>query len=327
MTRRICLSIALLAVLALFWLGASRADGPTPAPSTTQPASAPVPRRGPVTVTVFSTNDIHEHMRGFARIAARVKAAKRIDPNVLFLDAGDAIGGGGHAALAHTWGEAMWRLMAAAGYDAVVFGNHCHGIRKSRIIELGKKYPDFPMLMANVDWKKETEDLSERFPPYKIFRLKGVTVGVIGACSHDMRNARPSRRFAVYYEPAAVHKWVPVVRKEADIVIAITHQYEDHDYKTGSGPNAPDLIVGGHSHGATATVWGKEQKSYLVKAGKYSRYLGKVVMTWDGRKISKIEGKVTKVDPEWPEEPLVKRLHDEYIQAWKATQVEEPKKK
>jgi len=318
MRARFASAAAVLAALLLILLPLGCAlsvptDAPAENPAAAPPKPAP-PAQGVVTITVFNTGDIHEHTAGLARIAARVKAARKKDPNVLFFDAGDAIGGYGEEPLAVTKGEAMFRLMIAAGYDACVFGNHCHGLGKIRFGELGRKYPKFPLLIANVQWRQDEKELAKRFPPYKIFRLKGVTVAVIGACSHDVRYAR-RHRFAVYYEPQAVHRLVPILRKKADIVIAITHQYEKHDYITASGPNAPDLIVGGHSHGAAATPYGREKKSYLLKAGKYTRYLGTVTLKWDGKKIIERTGNVVRVGKDWPEDAGVKAIRDEYFKA------------
>jgi len=333
--RRVRFPLAIVVLLAMVWVVAASVlagDQPSAEPAkeaaATQPATTQPATTRPVvaTVTVFCTGDIHEHTDGLARIAARVKAAKKDDPNVLFFDAGDMMGGYGAEALAVTRGEAMYRLMIASGYDACVFGNHCHGAGKKRIIELLRKYPKFPLLAANIDWRKEEEDHSKLIPPYKIFQLKGVKVAVIGASSHDTRYAR-GNRFAVYYEVQAVHMLVPEMRKQADIVVAITHQYEEHDYALANSPNAPDLIVGGHSHGATATLWGRAKNSYLLKAGKYTRYLGMVQLKWDGEKIVEKTGKVVRVEKDWPEDEEVKAIRDSYFEEYRKKQEQEAAEK
>jgi 2',3'-cyclic-nucleotide 2'-phosphodiesterase (5'-nucleotidase family) len=317
------LPLAFVILLALVWVVAASvlaSDQPSAGAAKEAAATQPATTRPVVaTVTVFCTGDIHEHTAGLARIAGYVKAAKAKDSNVLLFDAGDMMGGFGEEALAVTKGEAMYRLMIAAGYDACVFGNHCHGAGKGRIIELLRKYPKFPLLAANIDWRKEPEDLSKLLPPYKIFQLKGVKVAVIGASSDDLRYAR-GNRFAVYYQVQAVHMLVPELRKRADIVVAITHEYEEQDYALANSPNAPDLIVGGHSHGATATLWGRAKNSYLLKAGKYTRYLGMVQLKWDGEKIVEKTGKVVRVEDDWPEDAEVKAIRAPYFEEYRKKQ-------
>jgi 2',3'-cyclic-nucleotide 2'-phosphodiesterase (5'-nucleotidase family) len=305
------------------------ASGPAPQ---SQPATGPAPQTQPakeeVTVTVFATGDLHEHTSYFARIAGYVKAAKEDDPNVLLMDAGDMCGGYGEQAMGVTRGEAMFALISAMGYDACILGNWDYGMGKDRILELCGKFPKFPLLMANVQWGEEDEESAKLIPPYRIFELEGVKVAVVGTGSHDMRYAR-RKRFAIYYEVDAVHIFVPELRKQADIVIAVTHQYEKHDYKAASGPNAPDLIVGGHSHGAYTHAYGREKKSFIVKSGPYGRRLGVVKITWDGEKITGIEGELLRIGDDWPVDEEVKSIREKYMKAWeesKAAKAAEKKK-
>jgi 2',3'-cyclic-nucleotide 2'-phosphodiesterase (5'-nucleotidase family) len=191
---------------------------------------------------------------------------------------------------------------------------------KARILELCGKYPRFPLLMANVQWADDEKEVAKRIPPYRIFKLEGVTVAVIGTGSHDMRYAR-KERFAVGYQPAAIHHWVPILRKKADIVIAVTHQYEGSDHGTASGPNAPDLIVGGHSHGAYARPYGKEKKCYIIKVKAYCRLLGVVKIKWDGERIVECTGELLDVrKADWPDDPKVKALRKQYFDAFEASQ-------
>jgi len=276
--------------------------------ATTQPATRPVV----ATVTIFNTGDIHEHTTNLARVAAHVKAAKAKDPNVLLLDAGDMVGGYGEKAMGITRGAAMFALLTAMGYDACILGNWEYTLGKDRILELCREYPKFPLIMSNVKWEEDEKDLPKLIPAYKIFQLKGVKVAVIGTGSHDMRYAR-RRRFAIYQQAAMIHHLMPTLRKEADIVVAVTHQYEGEDYATASGPNAPDLIVGGHSHGAYAHPYGREKKCYIIKPGAYARRLGVVRIEWDGKKIVSCEGSLLNITKDWPEDEEVKALREKFI--------------
>lgn len=300
-------------------IAAIGAAEPGPPAAQGNQAAASQAESKPVTITVFSTGDVHEHTANLARIAGYVKAAKKKDPNCLLLDAGDMTGGYGEKALAITRGDAVWALLTAAGYDGCILGNWDYGLGKARVLELCRKYPKFPLLMANVQWSDQEKEIAKLIPPYKVFQLEGVKVAVIGTGAHDMRYAR-KERFAVGFQPPAIQQLVPVLRKQADIVIAVTHQYEGEDYATASGPNAPDLIVGGHSHGAYAHTYGKQKKCFIIKAKAYCRLLGVVKIKWDGRRIVECTGELLDVrKSDWPEDPQVKPLRQKFFDA------EEPK--
>jgi 2',3'-cyclic-nucleotide 2'-phosphodiesterase (5'-nucleotidase family) len=282
------------------------------APATqTQPTTAPA--QGTTTVTFYVTADLHEHTTTLPRIAGYVKAAKAKGPNVLLLDAGDLVNTG-EKAMQITQGEAMVSLLAAAGYDACVLGNHDYSRGKSRLLDLCRKYPGFPLLMANVKWEAGEQEWAARIPRWKLLKLHGLTVGIIGTGSNDLRYAARSR-FAVYYQPAVVHQLVPVVRKQADIVVALTHQFEQQDWETACGPDAPDLILGGHSHGAYFRTYGQGGRSYILKPGPYGRKLGRVVLTWDGTKIVQRDGSLLDVQKDWPVDEAVRALRQKYVAA------------
>jgi len=307
--------VAALTAAAAAPLAALRGSEPR-APATTQPAAtrpATGPAKKAVTVTIYATGDLHEHTNWLPYIAGYVKAAKARDPNTLLVDAGDLVNHG-EQAMKITRGEGMVSLMAASGYDACVLGNHDFSRGKNRLLELCRKYPAFPLLMANVKWEPAEAEWAKRIAPFRIFKLQGVTVAVVGTASHDLRYATRDR-FAVYYQVAAVHRYVPYLRKHSDIVVALTHQYEKYDWRTACGPNAPDLILGGHSHGAYFRPYGQEKKSYILKPGPYGRKLGRVRIKWDGKKIVSRQGELLDVKKDWPTDKKTAELRQKYIDA------------
>ena len=120
-------------------------------------------------LTILHTNDLHGHIRpwsgwegeladktigGFDRIAAVVKQVRAETPNVLLLDAGDALGDTMIADL--TKGRAILELMNAVGYDALSIGNHEPDFTAAALREWigGAK---FPVLAANVIRARDRE--------------------------------------------------------------------------------------------------------------------------------------------------------------------------
>lgn len=93
-------------------------------------------------ITIYHTNDLHANavpfkapyvskdrlVGGFANIATIVKDAKKNNPGVLFLDAGDYFTGPYLSTL--TQGEAIIDIMNEMSFDAASVGNHefDHGV-------------------------------------------------------------------------------------------------------------------------------------------------------------------------------------------------------
>lgn len=298
----------------LYLTSETKGQGPSPLLEV-PPAAADAIKTA--TLTVYNTGDLHEHTNNLSRIAQYVRTAKKLDPNCLFFDAGDITGGGGESEMAVTGGDAMWSMMAAMGYDGGVLGNHDYNKGIVRLEEITRKYPAFPLLMANAAWSDEQKKigLDKLMPPTKIVKMQGLTVGIVGVGSHDMRYAAAPRVPATFAPPAVKHH-VPLLRKQGcDVVVAITHQYEDDDYwKTATGENYPDLIVGGHSHGGYSTPYGygAVKNSFIVKAGPYGKCIGVVQFTYDltNKKLIDRIGDIVRVDDAWPEAPDVKALRE-----------------
>ncbi|HRH39457.1 MAG TPA: bifunctional UDP-sugar hydrolase/5'-nucleotidase, partial [Flavobacteriales bacterium] len=111
----------------------------------------------------------------------------------------------------------------------------------------------FPMLAANI----YTDNGERMFPPYKIFSLGGVRVGVMGLTTEDtLKMSAPDNVKGVQFRGvvAEAAKVVPELRAKSDIVIAATHMghYENGNHGTQAEGDVEmarqvlgiDLIVG-----------------------------------------------------------------------------------
>ena len=272
-------------------------------------AEGKVPAKG-ATVTLYTTGDLHEHSGPLVRIAGYVRQQKKADPNTLLLDAGDFLNKG-EKALAATEGEGMVAIMTAAGYDACALGNHDYMYSRNRIFELVAKFPGFPLTLGNVRWHATDKAKAKAIPQYRIFKLKGVRVAVIGTGSQIMNNA-PDPQVPAFGPVEALGKLVPELRTKADVIVVTTHQGDPDDVGLikAAGANAPDVLIGSHSHGRYARRVGK---TLLVKAGFYGGFLGKVTITWDGRKITSCKGTVMPVGKDWPEDAKTKAVRGKYV--------------
>src|SRR3954470_19519508 len=130
-----------------------------------------------VTVSVLATTDMHGNLlawdyysakpadRGLSKIVTLIKAARTANPNTLLIDCGDTIQGaplegvyqyyvrhgslplGGKAAEPLA-GDPMMRAMNAAGYDAMVLGNHEFNFGLKNLAA-ARATAQFPWLSAN----------------------------------------------------------------------------------------------------------------------------------------------------------------------------------
>ena len=268
-----------------------------------------IPAKG-ATVTLYTTADLHEHSEPLVRIAGYVKGQKKADPNTLLLDAGDFLNKG-EKALAATEGEGMVAIMTAAGYDACALGNHDYMYSRTRIFELVAKFPQFPLTLGNCRWHAADKAKAKAIPRYRIFDLKGVKVAIIGMGSQIMNNA-PDPQVPAFDVAEAIGQLVPELRKKADVIVVTTHHGDPDDLALlkACRANAPDVLIGSHSHKRFTRRVGK---TLFLKAGFYGQHLGKVTITWDGKKITSCKGTVIPVRKDWPQDAKTKAVRGKYV--------------
>lgn len=218
-------------------------------------------------ITILHTNDTHGHLLPFdlptprneyerthmpavqknvGGIARRATLAHRIEAeapgDVLLVDAGDVLDGTPFTI--HYMGESDFSAMAAAGYNLRINGNHDFNAtlkefrRNARIISC-------PTIDANVIDRKTGKTV---FPPYLILDFRGAKVALFGLTlpSPSYKAAKEGIDFTDPIETAK--SLVPEMRKQASIVIAVTHIGIESDEKLAKEVPGIDVIVGGHSH-------------------------------------------------------------------------------
>ena len=104
------------------------------------------------------------------------------DNKMLILDGGNFFQG--HPIGIIDSGRTMIDWMNKVGYHAMVPGNYDFLFGIENLIELSKR-AEFSFLAANLFYKNSDELV---FPPYKIFELNNVSVGVIGIVNPNLKN-------------------------------------------------------------------------------------------------------------------------------------------
>ena len=273
------------------------------------------------TFTILHTNDIHGDLRefvvdtgdataqtgdpgrpyqqypragtvgGFARVAAAVTGIRQAHGagNVLLLDAGDTFG---DQLLSNiTRGEATLRLMDALGYQFMALGNHDYEYRAENTRRL-QGLVRFPMRAANAIVVATGQPFLG--DPTMVITVGGVRVGLLALTYHntdqtgDKLNTK-EMRFTSGIE--AARKYVPELRKRADVVVVLSHQGTVVDSLLGVRVPGIDLIVGGHSHDRIQPPR-RVGDAWMVQALSDASALGELTVTVRNGRVTGVEGTV-----------------------------------
>lgn len=257
---------------------------------------------GEYNLTVVSTADGHGNW--FARLIEdggktrgtimsqskfvnEVRSAKGED-NVILIDAGDNIFGGGapfYYNFVDTTGSHLYpRLAAYMGYDAVVAGHSDfesgHSVYDRVAKEMRKE--GIPFLAGNAFSEKTGK---RYFPAYSIIRKGGVKVAVLGYTNADIAALMDKS----LVEGITFKSLLPLVQEDVDkvrskekpqLVVVVAHtglgkgdgqNLEKQGLDLFNSLNGVDLVIAGHEH---STKVMKSDSLTLVNCGRAGQYAG-----------------------------------------------------
>jgi len=269
-------------------------------------------------ISVLTVNDFHGSLAeagknpGAAKLVGYMKAQEKLNKEgTLILSAGDMFQGSADSNL--MYGKPVVSIMNAAGFDAMVLGNHEFDWGYEKLDERIEK-SDFPYLAANLI-EKSTGRVAGFVKPYTIIEKKGVKIGIIGIATPETATKTKPELVAPYdfKDPAeTVNALVPEVKNAgADIVIVLSHLGAFQDSKTGeiTGEAAEfakavkgvDAIIAGHTH---VTVCGTVNNIPIVEAYYNGRSSGHLDIYFDTKDkkvvevIPSVDGNVIKASPD-----------------------------
>jgi 5'-nucleotidase len=274
-----------------------------------------------VLITLLHTNDLHGNVLasrgGLAKTATLVRQIRAEMPNVLLLDAGDMVHGSYEDYL--SGGKATISAMNAVGYSAAATGNHDYDFGPDVVRNITST-ATFPMLAANVK-DRVTGQTWGNVLPYTILNVSGVKVAVLGLTTLETVTLNwPSTVSEIRVDDPTetARVLVPELRKQADVVVLLSHLGNELDLKLASMVPGIDFIIGGHSH-TIVSKWKWVGDTMITQAGNNGRYLGRIdfiaSVEEGGAKIMSVNGKNgrlwneldrTPLDKTYPTSPLIR---------------------
>ncbi len=255
------------------------------------------------TVTILHTSDTHSCILplnknladtviadrgGFLRRINMLKQERQKNPSLLLFDCGDFSQGSSYYTMFK--GDVEVGLMNQMGYDAGTIGNHEFDSGLDNMTRLFKM-ANWPIVCSNYDFG-DTE-LKDIVKPYLVLKRQGVKIGIFALCPPmeglvSEANYKP----LTFLDPVEVtNKMVDILRnqKKCDVVICLSHlgweKTEYTDNKLIQNTSGIDLVLGGHSHTYSETLFYETnkagQKVPVDHEGKHGVYVGKVTLTFD----------------------------------------------
>lgn len=254
-------------------------------------------------LTILFTNDLHGYMEpltptigGFAYIASIFDNY----PDALKLDAGDIVDGG----YINDYFNGMLAIefMNMVGYDAMVVANHeLSKYGRTRFMENLLAMAKFSVLGANVMLDNKS------LQPYVIIEKGGLRIGIIGVCLLTGEYKAGVKVEVNYTE--VVKRYVKEIENRVDIKIALVHAYRT-DLENIAENSGVDIVISGHEH----TFYNyKVGNVPIYQALSYGQYVGKITLTYEGGRISKIDSEFIQVlHPPIQPDPKVQAMVDNY---------------
>ena len=241
-----------------------------------------------VELTVLFSSDLLGRIRscgcavnddgGLGRRATYIEKARKWYPNLIVLDAGDAMG----LELSYSQDEAdlTWDALALMGTDAFTPGeiDFIYGLPYLKRVA---DKTGLDMLAANVVDAETGEPVFGSH--YKVIEIEGgIRVGVIGVLDDAIRFPGYIDQSSFRVEPVedTLRRVLLELKKEADFLILLSHLGQERSIELASRVPDFDLVIVGHGKPLIKKLIQKG-KTIVVATGS-GRYLGRIELTLDG---------------------------------------------
>lgn len=264
-------------------------------------------------ITGIDDVPVLEKVGGAAYMTTKMLELAAAEPGSVIVDAGDVSEGNvlgdldGNRGLIEFYNELdrKLKLLRGRGLDASVVGNH--DVRHIDMLNNMKNLADFPFISMNIVHEGTT---TPYFDPYVTVVADGKKVGILGYTTDTSSHLEETTVNVIdvltcsWNNPASdiqIKDYVDFLRNEenCDMVLLLAHVghsrvasdrtysgYEDYQLIEDDGQTEPpDVVVGGHWHTMTETVWQPSDinhKTIIAEAASYCQYIGEIDLTDDG---------------------------------------------
>lgn len=226
---------------------------------------------------------------GIARAIGYMKRARSAEDAVV-LSGGDMINKGSPA-----WSDkyrcAEWPWLNGV-VDAMALGNHDFDYGLDVFYECRKEVR-YPILSANTNG----------FEPSTVIVRKGIRIGVFAIAGGDFASLTKGMSFTD--RVAAAREAVDDLRKRADVVVMIGHEYKSDDYELAHAVPGIDVIFGTHGHLKQELTQIPGTKTWFISPGQYLTYVSRVALAFDGHKLASVSGHLVAIDRHIKPDPRV----------------------
>ena len=233
-------------------------------------------------ITILHTTDLHarflpdaEGRGGFAYVAAAIKQERAKAPaSTIVLHAGDFVQGTPVSSIFE--GLPVWEVANHLGIDVNTLGNHefDYGWRKiPEYLEIA----EFPTVTANL---VDSDNRLITGEGYVVREINGVRLAIIGAITARLPEITktefrgPWRALPV---AGTVQRQARELQGDVDLVVVLTHTFDDEDDEVLEQAVDVDVVVSGHNHGGQDEVKTLNGRP-CVKVRAYGRELGKLTL-------------------------------------------------
>jgi 5'-nucleotidase len=233
-----------------------------------------VPAFAQTRIVLLHFSDYHSHalpfysegradQGGIARAIGYMKRARQVD-DAIVLSGGDMINKGSPA-----WSDKYrcveWPWLNGV-VDAMALGNHDfdYGVDVFNDCRAQVKYP---IVSAN----------TVGFQASTIIERKGVRVGVFAVAGTDFASLTKGMTFTDRI--AAARKAVADLRRRADVIVMIGHEYKADDYEIARAVPGINIIFGTHGHLKEELTRIPETSTFFISPGQYLTYISRVTIT------------------------------------------------
>jgi len=204
--------------------------------------------------------------------------------------------------------------MGLMGYDAAGIGERELGFGYDKLKDAAAKSKT-PFISSNLIDKKSGKTA---FKPYVVVKKGGLKVGIFSVLGPKIElPANTGEQLTIDDPIATAQKMVAELRKQSDVVIALTHLGRVEGEDLAAQVPGIDVVVLGHHPGFVAQ--GRRVNSAItVASGEQGQNIGMTKVILDGKKVSDLSSETLILMPEVGERADLAKLAKEFEDAQNA---------